>query len=178
MAHLWLEESAEQWAVIPLESQRVSLARVHAVASRVRGPRPQQRSSDAYLVRTSARDRDVWHLLAAPEAAISVNGLPVLGGLRVLEDRDEIHVAGEDALFYSTEELARIVTMPETEQPMTCPRCRQRVEPGTPAVCCPCCKIWYHQTEALPCWLYAPFCAFCPQPTPFDTGFRWTPLEL
>lgn len=178
MAHLWIEEYPGDWAVILLESSRVDLTTLRKSARGATRERTRARTRAAYLLRDAARERAAWHLLARPEIAISINGLPLLGGLRVLDDRDEIRLAGDDALFFSTEELARVVPTPITDKPMMCPRCRQRVEPGTLAVCCPDCRLWYHQSDALPCWTYAPTCALCPQPTPLDTGFRWTPMEL
>ena len=48
---------------------------------------------------------------------------------------------------------------------------------GTPAVQCPACGRWFHQSAELPCWTYSDHC-LCPQPTALDCGYQWTPHGL
>ena len=181
MAHLWIEERPGDWAVMPLQPPRMSLdaasARDGGVVC-VRGRADADRRADALLVEAGPLGRSGWHLIASPDVRVAVNGLPLLGGLRVMADRDEIRLENAAPCFFSTELLARVVDMPITDLPMTCPRCRQRIESATPAVACPACSLWHHQSENLPCWTYAPTCALCPQPTPLDAGFLWTPMDL
>jgi hypothetical protein len=108
----------------------------------------------------------------------------VTAGLCVLGDRDEIRMGGE-LRYFSTETLASVEAFPGAERAVFCGRCRQKIEAGTPAVCCPGCGIWYHQDESanlaeserLPCWTYSEKCAFCGHPTALDTVFAWTPEE-
>jgi hypothetical protein len=119
-----------------------------------------------------------WTLLAGRGVALRVNGQPLILGIRALRDRDEISIAGQRC-FFSTEELARVVTCPGLAQPAWCPRCKQQVEPRSPAVACPHCRAWHHESEKFPCWSYEPTCALCQlQPTALDAGYSWTPEML
>ncbi|MBM4093116.1 MAG: hypothetical protein FJ276_27460 [Planctomycetes bacterium] len=50
---------------------------------------------------------------------------------------------------------------------------------GAPAVCCPICRAWHHQTDERPCWTYSDFCAACPaQRTALDGRLSRTPEDL
>lgn len=169
MAQLWIRESSE-WAVLPLEGARLALADLPS--------RPDAPCPDALLLRGIGDGRAEWHLMARPSSGISVNGLPLLAGVRTLTDRDEIHVPDLGSLFYSTERLAQIEPFPVAGHQVSCPRCRQAIASGTPAVRCPGCEVWHHGSEELPCWTYAPTCALCQQSTVPDAGFKWTPEEL
>jgi hypothetical protein len=137
-----------------------------------------QADSSAVIRRDEGRERGPWHLLAPFGANLWVNGLPLLAGLRVLDDRDEIRVENGRPLFFATEELARVVPMPDSNRAMMCPRCQQRIDAGTAAVRCPRCALWHHESGDLPCWTYSPTCTLCPQPSALDAGFQWTPMEL
>jgi hypothetical protein len=129
------------------------------------------------VVRARAGDTPVWVLLAAGDDDLRVNGFPAVAGVRVLQDRDEIRAGLEDAVFFSTETLARVEEFPGSERAVYCGRCRQAMEKGQMAVQCPQCGIWYHQTESLPCWTYAPTCAFCPHSTALDAAYQWIPED-
>ncbi|MBI2297366.1 MAG: hypothetical protein HYU66_00190, partial [Armatimonadetes bacterium] len=123
-----------------------------------------------------------WALVAGHGARVWLNGVPVSLGLQVLEDRDEVRLetGGPAAWFayFSTEQPATVRPYQPTGRAARCPRCKQAIGDGHPAVQCPKCGVWHHQTEARPCWNYAPKCATCDQATPLDGGFRWTPEEL
>jgi len=122
--------------------------------------------------------RPRWIMLAGRRIAVRVNGQPLALGIRALRDKDEI-VAGGHRLFFSTEELARVTPFPGMERSVFCPRCKQKLEPGDPAVCCPLCRAWSHQSEILPCWQYAPTCALCQQQsTALDAEFNFNPANL
>ena len=166
MPHLWIPQTPD-WFVLPLERDELALADIP--------PRTDRRAT---LVKASPAGRPDWHLVAEPDSGITVNGFPLLAGLRTLLDRDEIGVPGLGALFFSTERMARIEPLPQTNVEVCCPRCRQPVLPETPAVRCPSCEVWHHASEELACWSYAETCALCRQPTAFDTGYQWTPEEL
>ena len=99
-------------------------------------------------------------------------------GIVALSDRDEIRPADGLPLFFSTETLARVEPFPASGARGFCPRCKQHIEPGTPAVRCPGCSLWYHMSDEFPCWTYAPQCSACPQETALDADFRWTPEDL
>jgi hypothetical protein len=105
-----------------------------------------------------------------------VNSRTLPAGLCVLANRDEIRI-GDEVQFFSTETQAEVVPFPGSVRAVYCARCRQQIEVSLPAVCCPNCGIWHHQSAELPCWTYAEKCAFCGQPTTLDSGFTWTPEE-
>jgi hypothetical protein len=104
-------------------------------------------------------------LLARDEAAVTVNGEPVLP-LRVLDDRDEVAVAGGPV------EIAPFPAgLPDTR----CGRCKGELGAGESAVRCPHCGAWHHQTEDLPCWTYDSSCSTCARAT---TGCAWEPEPI
>jgi hypothetical protein len=122
-----------------------------------------------------------WVLLAGPGSRVRVNGASISAtGLYVLSDRDEIRLEHRLTLYFSTEALAEVVPFPGATCVLFCPRCKQPLEKDTPAMQCPGCDLWYHESEAdgLPCWSYAERCAVCDQPTELGVGFRWSPEEL
>ena len=170
MTHLWVQQ-ANQWAMVPLTLTQLPLADLPLAPERCP-------PSDALLVKSGSDGRAEWHLLARPSSGISVNGLPLLAGVRTLLDRDEVHLPQLGSLFFSTERAAQVESLPAADHAVFCPRCRQPIAPGAPAVRCPGCEVWHHGSEELPCWTYAPTCALCQQSTAPDAGFKWTPEEL
>jgi len=171
VAHLWISES-DGWAVLPLEEGSVTLGQVSRAAGRDPAGCP------AVLHRTRAGGREEWHLIAPAASGIAVNGLPLPGGLRTLDDRDELRLPGLGRVYFSTERQAVVEPLPDTGREVSCPRCRQGIAQGTPAVRCPGCELWHHASDELPCWSYAPTCALCSQSTESGAGFRWTPEGL
>jgi len=119
-----------------------------------------------------------WILFARETTGLRVNGQELFIGIAVLRDRDEILLSGRTRLYFSTEEQAKIEPFPGGENQVFCARCRQVIQPGTPAVRCPSCGHWCEQSESKPCWTYGPLCPLCDQPTAFNAGLRWTPEEL
>jgi len=81
-------------------------------------------------------------------------------------------------MFFSTELLAGVTPYPGSERPILCARCKAEIATASPAVRCPRCGAWHHQSDELPCWTYAERCSVCDQPTALDAGFAWTPEEL
>lgn len=95
--------------------------------------------------------RRTWALLAGAQACVTINGRPVVLGIRVLDDRDRILLDGpslsQPALaYFSGEEPAVVAPFPGPEA-VICPRCKMPIEPGEPAVRCPACDFWHHQIE-------------------------------
>jgi len=121
-------------------------------------------------------------LLVRPGVSARVNGEPVLGGLRLLEHKDEVLV-GARRLFFSAEAtpVVAVFHLPEGQRPPICPVCRGPVREGMQAVQCPGCGRWFHQREttaqqpAKPCWSYAATCRFCNHPTSFAAEAAWRP---
>jgi hypothetical protein len=98
MAHLWIEEGTDNWAVIPLESSCVALERIGGS----RSADDTSADGEAVLLRDDTHDRPAWHLLAAAYRPVRVNGIPLMAGLRVLSDRDEIALSDGATFFFST----------------------------------------------------------------------------
>ena len=172
MAHLWVETEPGEWGIRELVGQAEAL-------DGNAGPGPGDRQHVAHHAGLRAGpDGKTWVLLAPPgNGAVRVNGMPLALGMRVLRERDEIVVNGRRR-YFSGERHAVVVPFPGSDRPVTCPRCRQEVLAGTPAVACPQCDAWHHQSEELPCWTYSPTCALGDQPTELGTGYRWTPEGL
>ena len=177
MPHLWLKNVSDEWAVLPLEADAFALT--------TNPPRPvpngrvlDESVSQVVLLCDRRGAEASWVLISGREREVRLNGVPLMLGVRVVADRDEIFVAGVGKLYFSTESLARAASFPGAEQTLYCPRCKQAVEQETQAVRCPQCRVWYHHSEDLPCWSYTETCALCPQPTALDAGYRWTPEEL
>jgi hypothetical protein len=163
MANLWMRYQ-DSWAVMPLASAFYNLS--------VAPPVPRTGPGGDLDVFSVGRE---WVLCAPPTRGVQVNGLPLLAGIHVLEDRDEIAIDGR-CLFFSTEVLA---TMEEyTGAAVFCPRCKQAISTGQRVVRCPRCSAVHHQTEELPCFTYAPTCSLCPQLSDLNAGYQWTPEEL
>jgi len=120
-------------------------------------------------------------LLVWAEVRARVNGEPILGGLRLLDHRDEV-LLGAARLIYSAQSAPAVTTftLVGDQRPPICPVCRGQVRPGMQAVRCPGCGRWFHQLEAngeqpaRPCWTYAPTCRFCNHPTTLE-GSAWRP---
>lgn len=130
------------------------------------------------VARGGADASQSWTLLAGRDAMVCVNGEALTLGIRALRHGDEIAVAGRRC-FFSLEELAGVVAFPGLAQSASCPRCKQKLEPGEPAVACPHCHAWHHQSEEFPCWTYDATCALCQlQSTDLDAGYSWTPEQL
>jgi hypothetical protein len=155
------------WAINPLDDGAVALqAHQHDAVG------------TALFMRSRLPDGETWLVMGVTAAGVLLNGEPLRTGIRVLADRDELHVDGVGRVFFSTERLARVEPCPGAEPAVRCVRCKQIIEPGTDAVRCPQCGVWYHQSDDLPCWTYTPHCVLCPQPTALETGYRWTPAEV
>ena len=178
MPNFWITNDAGEWGIQPLAGE-CGLAGSAEQVLRITPPVSGLGLADVRLLPPDAAGvTPSWTLLAGQGVALSVNGQPLVLGIRALRDRDEISIAGQRC-FFSTEELARIVTFPGLAQPVYCPRCKQKVGVGQLAVACPHCCAWHHQSETLPCWAYAPTCALCQtQATELDAGYSWTPELL
>jgi len=158
----------QTWVPIPLEGERFAF-----------GSARGGEGSDPFLRPAAGQNlpEDTWVLLAAPSTSASINGQATLLGIRALKDRDEIVVGGE-RLFFTKERLAMAQPFPGAGQAVFCARCKQEIASPCPAVRCPACGTWCHESEDLPCWTYAVACPLCDQPTALDAGYRWTPEEL
>jgi hypothetical protein len=175
MAHFWMQ-AASGWEAKKLDLVQYDLTSVSAPQSGDRGPAATQVRA-ALLIRAGTAGSQVWAVAVPSHDHVRVNGRAVLAGLCVLGDRDEIRTSSGARYFFSSESLAEVETFPAQDRTVFCGRCRQKIEPGSPAVRCPGCGVWYNQSAELPCWTYADKCAFCGQQTALDAGFNWTPED-
>ena len=184
MAHLWVKETLGHWAVLKLV--RESLELDERILRRApwwdetlrRLLMDRKLDPPTSLARSGKDGSESWMVMALPRRGVRVNGVRVASFVHVLTDRDEINVPGYEPVFFSTERLAAIEACPASDRALMCPRCRQAIAPGTPAVCCPACGVWHHEHGDLTCWTYAPSCALCPRVTSLDAGYQWTPEDL
>lgn len=177
MAHLWTIDDVGAWAAMSLDADVLLLA--DSGLTRVAGAAEALRAASSAMLHRDGRGAHArWTLLVPPHAPILVNGAPVPLGIVALADRDEIRLAPGSRMFFSTETLATVEPYPADSPRGFCPRCKQRIEPGSAAVKCPACGLWHHASGALPCWTYGENCAACPQATSLEAGFGWTPEEI
>ena len=121
-------------------------------------------------------------LLAKLDLNVLVNGVPIAGGLRILEHRDEI-VVGGSRLLYSEESVPEITTAQAGPgaRPLRCSLCRGTIENGMTIVRCPRCLRLFHQSDAGPdaperhCWTYSERCRHCGHPTAMTGESLWSP---
>lgn len=111
-------------------------------------------------------------LITPPGAPLVLNGYPQLG-VTVLEDRDEISVAGERLLFARHESPAETV-FPAGGPEARCARCKAVVNPGDACVRCPACAAYHHEREDLRCWTYQPTCGCSAR---LRAELTWHPAE-
>jgi hypothetical protein len=172
MAHLWARTESGDWEPIKIEGDVFGLLSGQQAVAR-------PGSDTALLCRRSAPGaRENWVLLSSPSVDLRLNGAPLYTGIRVLEDRDAIQLSDGSPTYFSSERLAEVELFPGSPEAVYCPRCKTEIEAGTPAVRCPRCDSWHHQSEVFGCWLYAERCALCDHPTALDAGFRWSPEDL
>ena len=165
MAHIWLQNEAREWTAHPLTADDSP-------------PASKCTPSGIHFLNTTTDNQENWVVVAGHGSGITINGVPLLIGIHVLRNRDEIRWSREGFGFFSSEELASVVDMPAGDRTMVCPRCKQEILPGTPALRCPRCGIWHHQSEQLPCYTYAENCATCTRKTSLDGGYDWIPEEM
>jgi hypothetical protein len=164
MAHLWIADPPDGWALVPLPDGGLPLSRVPGLEAAAR----------ATLIGGS-HPGGAWVLVGTE--LVRINGFPLVTGVHALVDRDEIRLAGAEPAYFSTERRASPEPLPHSDRALACPRCRTTMLAGTPAVRCPGCSVWHHASDEMPCWSYAPTCALCSQVTDLNAGFRWMPGE-
>jgi hypothetical protein len=178
MPHFWTRNAGGEWGIQTLAGE-CRLAASAGGGVRLTPPAGWPEPPDICILPPDGSGLSPsWTLLTGREASLRVNGQMLALGIRALRDRDEILFAAQRC-FFSTEELALIVPFPGLEHPVFCPRCKQKLAAGEPAVACPHCHAWHHQSETFSCWNYGPNCALCQvQATALDAGYAWTPESL
>ncbi len=176
-----------------IESTRKGFVRIEAsvpsgrqaARSEGAGVRYLTAASDGVRIVAFSNDTRPAHALLAPASvAVRVNGSLVVGGLRVLQHKDEIRI-GSQQLFFSAESVpvAEEYRHEGSGRRPRCPVCRAAVQDGQTVVRCPGCSRLYHQIEATgdspekPCWTYSPSCRFCEHPTSMSGETAWRPEQ-
>jgi hypothetical protein len=182
MAHIWKQikdGAGDRWAAAALAGDGCAVAcyRDGVELKSPAGVAQLECAAVLILPAGSPGAGSRWTLLAGRGAGVRVNGRPIALGVRALADKDEILVGGR-RLFFSTEELARAVPFSGLAKPAFCPRCKQKIESGDLAVCCPACHAWSHQSEKYPCWTYSLTCPLCAQASALDAGYNFDPATL
>src|SRR4051812_6202784 len=116
MSSLWREASGGGWEPLPSDS----LERDH----------PSIR-----LVRFGSGTDSGVALLVKPGLSVRINGLPIAGGLRVLQHRDEV-LLGRHRYYFSAESTPTLVVfhLREGDRRPTCPVCRGPIKDGEQTV--------------------------------------------
>lgn len=193
MAQLWMKDRQSApgaWVAVPLTGASLALngvslsPRAAPAADGEATPIPSVR---LLAIEEAEGQPHQWALLADRGAELHVNGLRLPAALAVLRDRDQIRAVDGATVFFSTETLPVMEPFAGADHAVICPRCKQPISKGDPAVRCPGCGIWHHQSEEKPCWLgYVAdgegfnSCALCDYSVALfpDADFRWTPEEL
>jgi hypothetical protein len=187
-ATIWIAGGAEQcWTPTELQGAAFELSAGADDAKRIE-VRPLGVSivetiaaSTSLLLRGGDGLAGEWCLLSS--SASRVNGEPLVLGVRVLENRDEIRFAGGARVYFSTEQVARPERFSGAGRRIVCPRCSCEIAAGDLVVRCPqpSCRLLHHhhEIEQDSCWLSAPACARdgCAQKTSFEVETRWTPED-
>lgn len=171
---IWIYDAENQLKPLTVEGEAVD---VTARPPRALAGSPAAGAAPAALLLPARRGTPPPWVLLADGPVVMVNGERVVTGIRVLSDRDEIRVADNPPLWFSTETLPAVEPFPGADRAAYCPRCKLTIQPGAPAVRCPSCGVYHHQFEDRPCYTYAPSCAACGAPAELGGGYRWIPEE-
>lgn len=179
MMKIWRQDEADGWEPATLAGDLFRIRRRNSAGADLQPCAAVAPGPSAYLLRPADAG---WCLLAPADLPVRINGLPLDAGLRVLADRDEILLpatAGQPAvrLFFSAEEMASVEPL-DTATTGVCPRCSGPIEVGTPAVRCPHCHVWHHQSQEWPCWSYSSRCGACQRAAAPLEAACWNPAEL
>jgi hypothetical protein len=175
MQFLWRTPTNNRWRVLPLPLGPSAL-----VADETS---PVQRFAGSFPEALIMPSPSGFVLLVRAGAPVRVNGRDV--GLRTtvtrLEHMDLINVGPRVCLFFSTESLAEIVPFPGIEGgACICARCKTPIAVGEPAISCPRCRAWSHESAKLPCFRYpgSHTCPACPHPNAAGAGYQFNPAAL
>ena len=190
MAHLFTSVNTKDfrgWVIIPID-QCDALVFTGDPDSPVKVRKGNRDYSRAHVIREKTENgADMFLLLTPAEAKqqVRINGDPILAGIRVLQDHDEIVIRSCEGgshrlrLYFSIEKIARIERLSEHEHTVSCARCFKNITPGDQVVRCPApgCRAVHHQSDEFNCWTYASKCAnsMCYQDTEINSEFRWVP---
>jgi hypothetical protein len=174
----WILDRNELWNPLPLEPCGAVLI-LDGEGRIAADPATGERLA-AIMPWNDAHGRRQYVLFPAATSRCLVNGMPSFAH-RILSDKDEIAFRHGDRrlqVYFSAETLPEIraFSPPDGTGAAFCMRCKLRVEPGSPAVCCPDCRLWHHESAERPCWSYDAVCANCRRPTAMDYSWRPEPV--
>lgn len=118
--------------------------------------------------------------LLTRDAMVRVNGAPLVAGLKLLCDRDEI-LAGTSRFYFSAEAPPEVKMQPMEEHRVRCGVCRMPIQPGDQVVVCPRCGMVFHQLDERDgrpekkCWTHRESCLRCGHPTSMTGEAAWRP---
>ena len=128
MAHFWIPDpptssdgTRRGWAVMPISTNPVDLA---AVLSRASAMAPALAPASCLLFSLELFGSERW-VMVGPDS-VSVCGLPLVNGIRVMADGDDIRF-GDTLLWFSSERLARLDVFPGASDRAKCLRCFLRI---------------------------------------------------
>jgi hypothetical protein len=183
MASLWMRTNAGERVETTLGDRPFVLAAAADAdadgRARAADATPAERpGASVTLVQTGDVPTARWVLVTVHGAHVTVNGEPVLTGLRVLDSRDEIR-RGPTVAVFTDEHPARVEPFPGAAHAVRCARCTCDIAAETQAVRCPGCGSWYHQQVDgdFPCWTAVPFCQACGCATT-TAADGWEPEEF
>src|SRR5271165_7039098 len=178
MSHLWLRDAEKKRVAHSIRATSYDLRALLLPEGSGSSAGPLESGLAARMVCFRVGNAERWVVVAGLDSQTRVNGIPLSAiGVRVLADRDELSLAGVGSAFYSAEDLAEVVAFAGADRVILCGRCRQKIEPGSPAVKCPGCGTWYHEKPDLNCFSYGATCTFCPAATVLGAGFSWVPED-
>ncbi len=185
MAHLWIRDETGAFCARSLSQTSLDMGKYPPASLDGNDPGAAGGSDVHLIAATPGSDAETWALIWGDQREVWINGLPLLTGIRILTDRDEIRIDSGEPMFFSTETLACVETFPGADREYLCLRCKRPIETGSLVVRCPICRVIYHQDENQKegdwkCWTYSDTCATegCPGRTELKTEYEWVPDDL
>jgi hypothetical protein len=87
----------------------------------------------------------------------------------------EIPETGLIRILFAAETPPRVEPFPGPGEPAICAGCGSFIGQDDPAVECPRCDAWHHQSTEEPCWIAGPTCTRCDQATELNVDYEWRP---
>lgn len=180
MSVLWTPDNNGTWIPAMLEEDAYALSAGGVCSLTGRDAGREEIEAQTILVRMATESDEKFVLLCPVGFAVRVNGSSMPLGLRVLRDHDLVEITGSPTqtfrAVFSNERKAKVVAFAEAHSP-NCPRCIQPIAHNDPAAQCVNCQAWFHASQQLPCFDYAP-CSLCGCRMTLGGDFLWTPNGL
>jgi hypothetical protein len=138
-------------------------------------PGEGERDDAAALLVRSAEDGKAFAVLT--RCAASLNGAPLLTGMALLRDRDELSFPGGARFYYVERSTAAVERYAGGACAARCVRCSRPFAVGDDVVRCPSCGSMMHCVVDLDCYRYG-VCPTCEAPPALDDQDAWSPEAL